>query len=113
MPTQKPPVPAQDVRARKFSKPLFTTGTWVATPMALACLEKHAILPLALFSRHAHGDWGDVGAEDAQSNEDAIESGARILSVYLVEGTKLYLVTEAASDDGTRAVSTLLAASEY
>lgn len=109
----KVPVPAKDVQAHKSDKPLFSLGRCVATSCALGHLEEHGIFPLALFARHAHGDWGDVCAEDAQSNAGALQSGARIFSVYVVEGTKLYLITEAADENGARSVSTILAASEY
>jgi hypothetical protein len=37
----------------------------------------------------------------------------RIFSVYVIEGVKLYLITEAVGDDGARSVSTILTASEY
>jgi hypothetical protein len=32
--------------------------------------------------RHASGDWGEVCSEDAQLNDDALEYGDRLLSVY-------------------------------
>lgn len=107
------PALAPDAPAPKRRMPLFDIGRCVATPRALVHLEQHGVLPLALIARHAYGDWGDVCAEDAQSNEDGLQSGARIFSVYVIAGTKLYLVTEAVGDDGARSVSTILIASEY
>jgi hypothetical protein len=113
MSNDKVPVLAQDVRALKSETPLFDLGQCVATPRALEHLLKHNIFPLALLARHAHGDWGDVGAEDVQSNEDALQSGARIFSVYVIAGTKLYLITDAADDDGARPASSILLSVEY
>jgi hypothetical protein len=106
-------VSGQGVQSLKSDKPLFALGQCVTTPRALGHLEEHGIFPLALLARHAHGDWGDICAEDSQSNADALQSGARIFSVYVIEGVKLYLITEAVGDDGARSVSTILTASEY
>lgn len=113
MSNDKVPAPARDRQALRSNKPLFGTGQFVATPRALDHLAKHGIFPLALLARHAYGDWGDVCAEDAQSNEVALASGARIFSVYLIAGVKLYLVTEAKGDGGARLASTLLLGVEY
>jgi hypothetical protein len=42
------------------------------------------------------GDWGDLGNEDKQSNEEALEEGFRILSCYQVgNGRRIYIITEA------------------
>ena len=46
--------------------------------------------------RHHCGDWGDLGDEDKQSNEEALEDGFRILSCYQVGGgNRIYIITEA------------------
>jgi len=50
-----------------------------------------------------------VGAEDAQANEAALQTGARLLSVYTVAGVKCFVITEAEP----RAVTTILLADEY
>ena len=113
MPNEKPPAPAQHVRAVKSNKPLFQLGQVVATPAVIAHLEKHAIFPAALLSRHQHGDWGSVDSEDAVANDQAIQSGARLLSSYLVEYVVIWIITEAVSDDGSRASTCLLFPEEY
>jgi hypothetical protein len=58
--------------------------------------------------RHQRGDFGTVGAEDTQANEDAIVHGSRILSSYLVGGERLWIITEA-----DRSSTTLLLPEEY
>ena len=39
-------------------KPLFDLGQLVATPEALAALEKSGQSPMDFLSRHVTGDWG-------------------------------------------------------
>ena len=62
----------------------------------------------AIMHRHLGCDWGDVCDEDRKANDDALDSGDRILSVYHVNGVKLYVITE--SD---RSTTTILKAEEY
>ena len=57
-------------------------GQMVATPGAIEVMERLGIIPLALLSRHVSGDWGDIDPEDKGLNEAALETGARIFSVY-------------------------------
>lgn len=63
---------------------------------------------LRSLDRHHAGDWGDVCAEDAQTNEDALTYGNRVLSSYSHEGTTIWIITEA-----DRSVTTLLFPSDY
>jgi hypothetical protein len=114
MSDDKVPVPAQDVQTLKARKPLFDLGLCVATPAVLAHLERHSIFPAALLSRHQHGDWGNVDAEDAEANgQAAVQSGARVISSYTVAGAVIWVITEAVGDDGKRASSCLLFPEEY
>lgn len=40
--------------------------------------------------------WGDLGDQNKQSNEEALEEGFRILSCYqVVNGRRIYIITEA------------------
>lgn len=88
---------------------LFPLGDLVATPGALQALEKNGLIPWRLISRHMRGDWGDVPADDAKANTDALRDGARLLSSYpLGDGTRIWIITEA-----DRSVTTLLLPSEY
>lgn len=96
------------------SKPLFKLGQVVATPGAIAALEKTGQSPWDFLSRHVVGDWGVVDAEDAESNNEALKDGSRILSAYLLrDSTKIWVITEAEDDDGNRAATTILMPDEY
>jgi hypothetical protein len=64
------------------SEPRFPLGRTVATPAALTLLDRHGVSPSTLLARHQTGDWGDVGADDARSNDEALKLGNRLLSVY-------------------------------
>jgi hypothetical protein len=65
-----------------------------------------ALVPL--LGRHASGDWGEVNASDAQANIDALRTGARVLSAYVVGGVRVWVITEA-----DRSHTTLLLPEEY
>lgn len=61
------------------------------------------------FSRHSRGDWGDVVEEDWRVNDQALQNGERLLSVYhTLSGTKFWIITEA-----DRSATTVLLPSEY
>jgi hypothetical protein len=77
-------------------KPLFTLGQVVATPGALAALEKAGQQPGDFLSRHVSGDWGEVPPEDVKENEFRLKQGFRLLSAYRTSaGEKLWVITEA------------------
>jgi hypothetical protein len=107
------PTSSRSVQSLRKKQPLFQLGQIVATPGVIAHLEKHAIFPSALLSRHQHGDWGIVGGEDAKSNDEAIQSGARILSSFSVEYVVVWVITEAVGNDGARSSTCLLFPEEY
>jgi len=113
MSNDKVPVPAQDVQTLKTYKPVLDLGQIVATPAVLDHLIKHAVFPAALLSQHQHGNWGNVDAEDAKANDEAVLSGARVISSYTVAGAVIWVITEAVGDDGRRASSCLLFPEEY
>jgi hypothetical protein len=116
MSEQNPPVPEQHVQTAKASgQPLFELGQVVATVGVLAHLEKHGVFPSVLLSQHCHGDWGVLGAADAQCNDAAVLNGGRILSAYVVEGVRILAITEAQSDEPNKArpSTCLLFPSEY
>ena len=92
----------------------FSLGQIVATPGALEALQRNNVTGFDYLRRHASGDWGIVCEEDKQANEDALTTGARLMSAYfLPDETKLWIITEAAGDDGNRAATTLLLPDEY
>lgn len=116
-------------------RPLFLLGRIVATPGALHLLRQTATNPEVLLMRHITGDWGEIGAEDAEENRLSLEQGFRLMSVYRlplkdqavageasvtpnnsaaadrdddVVGRRIWLITEA-----DRSCTTFLLPSEY
>jgi hypothetical protein len=87
----------------------FPLGRVVATPGALAALEKAEQLPAEFLDRHVNGDWGEVPDADKQENELSVEQGLRILSAYTTSaGDKLWILTEA-----DRSATILMLPEEY
>lgn len=94
---------------RPKDTPLFSLGQTVATPGAIAALEKAGQSPAEFLSRHARGEWGDLSEEDRQENKFSLERGFRLLSSYRTNaGDKIWVITEA-----DRSATTLLLPSEY
>lgn len=92
----------------------FCLGQIVATPGAMEAMEESGQTPDFFLNRHASADWGDVCPEDWQLNDEAVKNGSRILSAYrTLKGKKLWVVTDAADDDGHRAATTILLSEEY
>jgi hypothetical protein len=88
---------------------LFTLGRCLATPAALRRLSDNGIHPLNLLLRHVNGDWGDLDADDRQTNVQALLHGARIFSAYgMPDQTKVWVITEA-----DRMATTILCPSDY
>ena len=98
---------------RQQGKSLFSLGQVCATPAVLAHLEKHAIYPRALLRPHCHGDYEQLDEEDRQANDNALIDGGRILSAYVVEGERIYVITDSADEQGVRHTTTILFAMEY
>ena len=106
MPDATPPTPRQ---------PRFELGMIVSTPGALeACSFERLTQCLA---RHLTADWGCVDAEDAQTNNEALVAGDRLLSAYPIDPAKpsagfgqntLWIITEA-----DRSATTVLLPDEY
>ena len=87
--------------------PTFPLGQLVATPNALEHITQDDIM--AALQRHVTGDWGDVCAEDKQSNDRAVVEGTRILSAYrAANGTKFWIISEA-----DRSSTTVLLPADY
>jgi len=97
-----------------MGKPLFDLGRTLATPGALAELEKAGVSPASLLSRHITGDWGCVSADDKRANDESLIDGSRILSAYILPTkVKVWIITEATDDEGRRAATTILLPEEY
>lgn len=108
--------PDTDTAGRPFSRPLFYPGDSLAVTQGALPLFQGPAAVVALVRRHACGDFGALGAEDRQTNLDAIQNGARILSAYEIAGRKVYVITEAAADGHDpkiRSLTTVLLADEY
>ena len=89
--------------------PLFTLGHVVATPGALAAIEKSGQQPGEFLDRHQSGDWGDVPPEDIKENELSLKHGFRLPSVYLLStGIKIWVIT-----DADRSSTTVLLPEDY
>lgn len=86
----------------------FPLGTILATPAAVALLRSKGVSPIDLLIRHASGDWGDVCAQDAAANVEAMCKGTRIFSAYQLDQDKVWIITEA-----DRSSTCLLLPSEY
>lgn len=85
----------------------FPLGRVVITPNALDQLTS-ADIQHGL-QRHQAGDWGDLGEEDWQENDDACRAGQRLLSSYRSGGgVTFWIITE--SD---RSATTLLMPDDY
>lgn len=88
---------------------LFQPGQVVATPGALEAMQTNHCLSLDLLIRHLSGDWGVIPEEDAQTNQQALQHGYRIMSSYpLANGEKIWVITEA-----DRSYTTFLLPEEY
>ena len=73
--------------------PMFALGQTVITANAKAVLPELDVV-LAL-QRHHSGDWGDVDDHDRQVNEDALQNGDRLVSIYKsVRDKKFYIITD-------------------
>lgn len=91
----------------RIKRPKFALGEVVATAQAMATLTG-ADMQLALH-RHVTGDWGKVGKEDREANEQALLNSTRLLSIYYsASGAKFWIITEA-----DRSVTTVLLPSDY
>ncbi len=95
----------------------FHLGRVVATPGALEALERAGQPPIDYLQRHARGDWGEgLCEEDKRANAEALRSGARLLSAYVLpDATRLWIITDAVVDEetGRRQATTLLLPEEY
>jgi hypothetical protein len=86
--------------------PRIPLGSTVITTNALDQLE-----PLAVeqaLRRHAGGDWGELGPEDACQNDYAATHGGRLFSAYRSGDQRFWIITEA-----DRSVTTVLLPLDY
>jgi hypothetical protein len=92
----------------------FPLGQIVATPGALEAMEESGQTPDFFLEQHVSGNWGIVDGEDWALNDQAMVDGSRILSAYsTLKSKKLWVITEAADENGHRAATTILLPEEY
>ncbi|NDZ12786.1 type I restriction endonuclease subunit M [Variovorax sp. WS11] len=87
--------------------PLFQLGRLVATPGAIELMVLTETSPLELAAMHVAGDWGECDPEDAQTNNEAVKHGARVMSVYrlpLIKKDQAEGTGEGAAPDGPIAI---------
>jgi len=85
----------------------FELGHLCATPGVLDSVLQEEML--SALKRHARGDWGELGPEDAQRNDCSVKEGSRILSAYRSStGVRFWIITE-----GDRSATTMLLPEEY
>ena len=97
------------IEPQNSSQSRFNLGRVVATRGALAALSESGETASAFVKRHHCSDWGDVCPEDAEANEEALQNGERVFSVYHTKlKQKLYVISEA-----DRSSTCVLLAEEY
>lgn len=88
---------------------LFELGQMVITPGAQKAVTDAGADLGELLARHVTGDWGDIPLEDKAANEQDLNQGGRLLSVYnLTDGGKIWIITE-----WDRSATTVLLPEEY
>ena len=76
-------------------QPAFELGRIVATPGALAVIEKAGQQPAEFLMRHVNREWSDLDEEDRKENDYSLEHGFRLLSAYRTNaGDRLWIITE-------------------
>lgn len=87
---------------------LFPTGNLYITRGAQEVVSHQDIQ--SMMTRHLDGDWGLVGDEDWEANEQSLIHGMRILSIYKTtkEEQRVWVITEA-----DRSATTILLPEEY
>jgi hypothetical protein len=83
------------LREKRVAK--FPLGELVITTNAATKLN--AIETFTLLVRHESGDWGEICEEDRATNEQALQDGSRLFSVYELEDeneskVRFYVITE-------------------
>jgi hypothetical protein len=97
-----------------MTKTKFPLGQIVATPGALEAMQESGQTPDFFLSQHVSGNWGLVNKGDWRHNDEALKDGSRLLSAYAtLKGKRLWIITEAADDNGRRAATTILLPEEY
>lgn len=69
---------------------------------------------LECLRRYQLGDWGDLLPRGYAAQRCGARTGARLMGAYTTKrGGKIWIITEAADDNGQRAATTVLLPDEY
>lgn len=127
---------------RRLRLPLGYVVVTRAVARRLMAREDGRTFVMSCLYRHACGDWGDLDTHDAEANDLALTTGARVLSSYLIPGEirrsardgetgaattagngagpreaiaeeRLWIITEAADESDIRSQTTVLFPSDY
>ncbi|MFA5376715.1 MAG: hypothetical protein WC455_13285 [Dehalococcoidia bacterium] len=104
------------LRDKRVKTPSFPLGQIVMTATVANIIADDAgfaAFSAAAMKRHMTGDWGDLGAEDIDRNNQALVHGSRLFSSYKLPNPvggddKIWIITEA-----DRSSTTILFPSEY
>jgi len=58
----------------------FQAGQLLMTAAVSALVNEGTVDPWPYLTRHLQGDWGDIGPQDARSNDAALRDGDRLFS---------------------------------
>ena len=100
---------------KETTRAKFHPGQVVATPGALEAIRASGQTPEVFLGAHLEGYWGgELCEEDRRLNDEALIDGSRLFSAYqTLRGEKLWVITEAADDDGHRSATTILLPEQY
>ena len=85
----------------------FRPGRLIATRGVMETVPQVELM--SAFSRHIACDWGELCHTDCEANEQALQSGGRLLSAYKASnGRRFLIITEA-----DRSVTPFLLPEEY
>ena len=85
----------------------LSLGSVRVTPGVRSALTPNDLI--TSLARHFEGDWGEGDEHDWKQNDDAVNSGLRILSSYVArDGVKFWIITE-----HDRSATTILLPNEY
>ena len=85
----------------------FSAGQMMATPDVLHQIPEYEVQ--RALARHLSGDWGDCCLDDAGANDEALQTGGRLFSVYhTADGITFWIITEA-----DRSATTVLLPENY
>lgn len=96
---------------------LFSTGQLVVTLSVHELIAENAAFGAYVWAsvfRHIKGDWGEMDAEDKETNDQALKSGDRLFSSYTDDRfpkngvATIWIITEA-----DRSSTTVLFPDEY